>query len=245
MTWTNRFRLFGGLLAVLVIVAILTLVFNHRQTQAQSLTATVKTDSYDVGASYGGTVIKQNVKENDSVAVGDDLFTMQSPQLQQDVANKVKVKSTGAYDVNTKKGTITYKATVAGQVDQLSAKLGTTMTGGQPFARITVTGSQYVVAQYLLTPREYERIQQGANVEVLLPNNEKITGSVSNIKVSTDRGNAATELRVDSPELSDAALSTLTKDGSPVVATVRLRDDGPLAGVSDGVFTFLRQIGLQ
>ena len=245
MTWTNRLRLFGGLLAVLVLVAILTLVFNHRQTQAQSLTATVKTDSYDVGASYGGTVIKQYVKENDSVAVGEKLFTMQSPQLQSDVANDIEVKSTGAYDVNGKKGTITYKATVAGQVDVLSAKLGTTMTGGQPFARITVTGSQYVLAQYLLTPREYERVQQGASVEVLLPNNEKIAGTVSNISVATDRGNAAAELRVDSNQLSDPALSTLTKDGTPVVATVRLRDDGPLAGVSDGVFSFLRQIGLQ
>ena len=32
MTWTNRFRLFGGLLAVLALVAVLTIVFNHRQT---------------------------------------------------------------------------------------------------------------------------------------------------------------------------------------------------------------------
>lgn len=245
MTWTNRFRLFGGLLAVLVLVAVLTLVFNHRQTQAQSLTATVKTDSYDVGASYGGTVIEQNVKENDSVAEGDDLFTMQSPQLQQDIANDIEVADTGAYDVDEKKGTITYKATVAGQVDQLPATLGTTITGGQTFAKITVTGSQYVLAQYLLTPREYERIESGATVQVLLPNNESISGTVSNIKVSTDRGNAATELRVDSPELAGASLATLTKDGTPVVATVRLRDDGPLAGVSDGIFTFLRQIGLQ
>ena len=245
MTWTNRFRLFGGLLAVLVLVGVLTLVFNHRQTQAQSLTATVKTDSYDVGASYGGTVIEQNVKENDSVAEGEDLFTMQSPQLQQDIANDIEVADTGAYDVNEKKGTITYKATVAGQVDQLPAKLGTTMTGGQPFAKITVTGSQYVLAQYVLTPRDYERVEAGAAVEVLLPNNSKVAGTVSNIAVTTDRGNAATELRVDSPELTNASLATLTKDGTPVVATVRLRDDGPLAGVNDGLFTFLRQIGLQ
>ena len=245
MTWTNRFRLLGGLLGVIALVAVLTIVFNQRQTQAQSATGTISTDAYDVGAGYGGTVTKQYVKENDSVAVGEKLFTMQSPQLQSDIANDIEVKSTGAYDVNAKKGTITYKATVAGQVDSLAAKLGTTMTGGQTFAKITVTGSQYVLAQYLLTPREYERVQQGASVEVLLPNNEKISGTVSNIKVSTDRGNAATELRVDSPQLSDVALSTLTKDGTPVVATVRLRDDGPLAGVSDGVFTFLRQIGLQ
>jgi multidrug resistance efflux pump len=245
MTWTNRFRLLAGLLGILALVAVLTVIFNQRQTQAQSLTATINTDAYDVGAGYGGTVIKQLVKENDSVAVGDKLFTMQSPAMQQDVANKVKVKSTEAYDVNTKKGTITYKATVAGQVDQLGARLGTTLTGGQSFARITVTGSQFVEAQFLLTPRDYERVQTGAPVSVLLPNNQKVDGAVSTIKVATEQGNAATKIRVDSPELADASLSTLTRSGTPVVATVRLRDDGPLAGTSDALFGFFRQIGLQ
>lgn len=245
MTWTNRFRLLAGLVGVLALVAVLTIIFNQRQTQAQSLTAAVGTDAYDVGAGYGGTVLKQFVRENDSVDVGDKLFTMQSVSLQQDVANKVKVKSTEAYDVDTKRGTVTYKATVAGQVDQIGAKLGTTLAGGQSFARITVTGSQFVEAQYLLTPRDYERVEIGAPVSVLLPNNAKIDGTVSTVKVATEQGNAAAKIRVDSPELADADLSTLTKPGTPVVATVRLRDDGPLAGVSDASFAFLRQIGLQ
>jgi multidrug resistance efflux pump len=245
MTWTNRFRLLAGLLGIIALVAVLTVIFNQRQTQAQSLTGTINTDAYDVGAGYGGTVIKQFVEENDSVAVGDKLFTMQSPAMQQDVANKVKVTSTEAYDVNTQKGTITYKATVAGQVDQLGARLGTTLTGGQSFARITVTGSQFVEAQFLLTPRDYERVQTGAPVSVLLPNNQKVDGAVSTIKVATEQGNAATKIRVDSAELADASLSTLTRSGTPVVATVRLRDDGPLAGTSDALFGFFRQIGLQ
>jgi len=245
MTWTNRFRLLAGLVGVLVLVAVLTVVYNQRQTRAQSQTATISTDAYDVGAGYGGTVTKQYVRENDSVAVGDRLFTMQSPAMQADVANKVKVKDTEAYDVNAKKGTITYLATVAGQVDQLGAKLGTTLTGGQSFARITVTGSQYVDAQFLLTPRDYERVQPGAAVSVLLPDNSKVEGTVSTVKVATEQGLAATKIRVDSPALATPQLSTLARSGTPVVATVQLRDDGPLAGTSDALFGFLRQIGLQ
>jgi len=245
MTWTNRLRLLTGLLTVLAIVAVLTLVFNQRQTQAQSLSATVGTDTYEVGASYGGTVVEQYVQENDSVAVGDKLFTMNSVSMQQDVANKVKVKDTEAYDVDTVNGTVTYKATVAGQVDQIGARLGTTLTYGQSFARITVTGSQFVDAQFLLSPRDYERVQPGAEVSILLPNNQKVSGTVGTIKVATEEGNAAAKIRVESPELTDTALSTLTKTGTPVVATVRLRDDGPLAGVSNEAFIFFRQIGLQ
>ena len=56
MTWTNRIRLLAGLLGVIALVAVLTVIFNQRQTQAQSQTGTISTDAYDVGAGYGGTV---------------------------------------------------------------------------------------------------------------------------------------------------------------------------------------------
>ena len=81
MTWINRLRLFAGLLGVILVVAVLTLIFNQRQTQAASLTATVATDTYDVGAAYGGTVTKQYVKEGDVVEKGQQLFTIQSVAL--------------------------------------------------------------------------------------------------------------------------------------------------------------------
>jgi multidrug resistance efflux pump len=245
MTWINRLRLFGGLLGVLLVVAVLTLIFNQRQTQVASLTATVAADSYDVGAAYGGTVIEQYVKDGDVVTKGQKLFTIQSVAYQQDIANGLEMRSTEAYNVNPKAGTLTYKATVAGQVDDLKAKLGNAVGTGSPFAQISVVGSQYVEAKYLLSPRDYERVQGGAPVSILLPNNSKVDGTVSTIEVATDQGQALTEVRVDSESLKDADLATLTKPGTPVVSTLQLRDDGPLSGVSDGVFDFLRQIGLR
>ena len=104
--------------------------------------------------------------------------------------------------------------------------------------------SQFVDARYLLTPRDYGRVTEGARVSILLPNNRSIDGSVSSVKVTTENGQAATKIRVQSPDLVRHDLGDLTKPGTPVVATVKLRDDGPLAGVSDLAFTTLRQIGL-
>jgi hypothetical protein len=245
MTWINRLRLFAGLLGVLLVVAVLTLIFNQRQTQAASLTATVATDSYTVGAAYGGTVTKQFIKDGDVVKKGQRLFTIQSVSFQQDIANGLEMASSDAYDVDPKTGTLTYKATVAGQVDDLKAKLGNSLGTGEPFATISVVGSQFVEAKYVLSPRDYERVQQGAPVSVLLPNNSIVNGTVSTIEVATDEGQALTEVRIDSKELKDSKLATLTKQGTPVIATLQLRDDGPLAGVTDSVFDFLRQIGLR
>ena len=244
MTMVNRLRLLAGLLAVVAIVAALTLVFNQRQTRAASLTATIGADTYLVGAAYGGTVIKQYVQDGDTVETGQRLFTILSVGLQQDVANGLKIQDSAAYDVNTKKGTLTYKATVAGQVSGLEARLGNALATNQPFAKITVVDSQFVEARYLLTPRDYERVTEGARVSILLPDNRSIEGRVSSVEVATDYGQAATKIRVDSPDLARDELGDLTKPGTPVVATVELRDDGPLAGVSDLAFRTLQQIGL-
>jgi multidrug resistance efflux pump len=245
MTWINRLRLFGGLVGVLLLVAILTIIFNQRQTEATSLTATVTADQYQVGAAYGGTVTKQFVKEGDVVKKGQELFTIQSVNLQQDLANNVEIASSPAYDVDKKKATLTYKATVEGQVSDLKAKLGNSLGSGQDFAKISVTDSQYVDAQFLLSPLDYGRVTKGASVSILLPNNQTLPGTVTTIEVATDSGQARTDVRVDSPELKNPDLGNLAKPGTPVVATLQLRDDGPLAGVSDATFDFLRQIGLK
>jgi multidrug efflux pump subunit AcrA (membrane-fusion protein) len=245
MTWVNRLRLFGGLLGVLLLVAVLTLIFNQRQIKTASLTATVAADTYDVGAAYGGTVTDQFVNEGDVVAKGDKLFTIQSVPLQQDLANGLEIQSSDAYDVDTKKGTLTYKATVAGQVTALQAKLGNALGTGAPFAEISVVDSQFVEAKYLLSPRDYGRVQEGAVASILLPDNTSVEGTVSTIEVATDQGKALTEVRIDSEALTEERLGDLTKPGTPVVATLQLRDDGPLAGVSDMAFDFLRQIGLK
>jgi multidrug resistance efflux pump len=244
MTWINRLRLFGGVIGVVLIVAILTLIFNQRQTKTASLTATIASDTYDVGAAYGGTVTQQFVKEGDVVKKGDKLFTIQSVSLQQDLANGLNMQNSEAYDVDKAAGKLTYKATVAGQVEDLQAKLGNSLGTGQPFAEITVVGSQYVDAKYLLTPTDYDRVRKGAKVSILLPNNQTVSGTVSTIQVSTDQGKALTEVRVDSGTLKDPSLGNVTQTGTPVAATLELEDTGPLAGVSDLVFNFLRQIGL-
>ena len=245
MTWINRLRLFGGVVGVLLLVAVLTLIFNQRQTEATSLTATVSADQYVVGAAYGGTVTKQYVQEGAIVKKGQKLFTVQSVTLQQDLANNVDISSSDAYDVDRKTATVTYKATVQGQVSDLQAKLGNSLGASQNFAKISVTDSQYVEAQYLLSPGDYGRVEQGAPVSILLPNNQSVAGTVATVEVATDSGKARTDVRVNSPELKNAALGNLTKPGTPVVATLQLRDDGPLAGVSDAAFSFLRQIGLK
>ena len=101
MTWENRFRLFGGVVAVIALVFALTLVFNHRQNQITSYTREGGTPTPTRSApTIAGTVVRQLVQQGDTVHVGQQLFAVQSLQLKEDLANGLEVGDTPAYKVN-------------------------------------------------------------------------------------------------------------------------------------------------
>jgi multidrug resistance efflux pump len=243
MTWTNRLKMLGGLLVVLAIVAALTIVFNQRQSQVASTSASIEAKRYPVGLDYGGTVTTAEVENGDRVVVGDTLFTLQSPSLEADLAQGLFKPTTAAYTVQAD-GTIVMTATVAGTVSDLSTESGSFVQAGQVLANIDASGSLFVKAEYVLSARDYSRVEDGASVDILLPNQQVVTGTVQSIDVETADGEAESTVLVQSEGLVDGAYNGLVKRGTPVTATLLLRDDGVFAGVNDGVQDFMRKIGV-
>lgn len=243
MTWRNRFRLLAGLAAVLVLVAGLTIVFNQRQAQVASTSASIEAERYPVGIDYGGTVIDRFVDAGTRVHAGQDLFSLQSSSLQADLAEGLIKPDTVAYSVSDG-GLITLRASVDGTVSDISTERGSFVQAGQVLAMIDRAGSLFVSADYALTPRDYARVEDGATVDILLPNQRQVSGRIESIEVQTADGRAETTVRVASDQLVDGDNNGLVARGTPVTATIMLRDDGVLAGVGDGVSDFLRKIGL-
>ena len=244
MTWTQRLRLFGGIVAVLALTAVLTLVFNQRQAQALSTTGQVVSAQASVGAAYGGVVTQAEAGDGDEVKKGQTLFTVNSPDLQRDLSQGLKVTSTDAFDVDTTASTVTYKALTDGRLSDVKAQTGGFVQNGANLATITSDGSQYALADFVLSPRDYERIVKGARVSLRLPDDSTVEGAVRAVSVQTENGQAKTRVTVDSDALRDPNLAELTHPGTPVAATLSLRDDGPLAGPTDGLQAFLIKIGL-
>ncbi|QWS33371.1 HlyD family efflux transporter periplasmic adaptor subunit [Curtobacterium aetherium] len=246
MTWTNRLRLYGGILVVLVVVAACTLVFNQRRSAVTSASAAISAQEYAVGTDYGGTVTEEYVEEGDTVREGQELMQVQSLQLAQDIRKGVvgSDTTTSAYEIE-RDGLITFKAEVSGTVAKLDVKAGGYVQAGSELGTIHKAKSLFVTSEFLVSPRDYGRISDGATVDLLLPNDRSIQGTVKNVSVVTDAdGQAKTTVAVESPELSSSPSSGVTSPGTPVDATLHLRDDGRLAGVADGFRDFLRQIGL-
>jgi multidrug resistance efflux pump len=245
MTWTQRLRLFGGILAVLALTGVLTLVFNQRQAQALSITGQVVSAQASVGAAYGGVITQVDAKEGDDVTKGQPLFTVNSPDLQRDLSQDLKIASTEAFDVDASSSTVTYKAVSDGRLSQVTGQAGGFVQNGATLATITANGSQYAEADFVLAPRDYERIVKGAQVSLRLPDDSTVQGTVQAVSVQTTNGQAKTRVTVASDALKDPKLAELTHPGTPVAATLALRDDGPLAGPTDGLRAFLIKIGLK
>ena len=243
MTWASRAKLFLGLIMVVIIVGILTIVFNQRQSQSVSSTAFIDAVHYPVGIDYGGTVISSDVKNGDHVTKGETLFTLQSSSLQADLQRGLLKPNTISYSV-TEAGVITLTAAVTGTVTGVSTQAGSFVQAGQVLASIDKAGSLFVSAQYTLSPRDYSRIGTGASVDILLPNQTTVAGRVSSIDVTTVQGTAKTTIKIQSDRLIDGAYNDLVKPGTPVSASLTLRNDGIFAGVEDGATDFLRKIGL-
>lgn len=243
MTIKSRLKLLAGLVGVAVLVFFLTLVFNQRQGQVTSVAGSIVSEQYQIGSDYGGIVLERLVDEGDEVAEGDPLLTVQSPSLQADLAEGLIQPSTIAYQVD-EGGLITLAAPVDGFVSDLATERGSFVQAGQVLAKVDRTGSLSVTAEFLLTAGDYARVEAGAPVRIILPNKTIIDGSVQDIEVQLVDGQAETTVSIVSNDLAEGSHSGLARAGTPVSATVELRDDGIFAGLSDDLFNFLRTIGL-
>lgn len=138
----------------------------------------------------------------------------------------------------------TVTASASGTVADVPTGVGGYVPAGGIVAKVFEDDSLYVSADFLLTPRDFDRLQIGAPVEVRLPDRSTVTGTVDEIEVATEDGAARAFVRVASEDIAHSDPAGLMAPGTPVHATVELRDDGPLAGLRDSATDFLEKIGL-
>lgn len=244
MTWRNRLRLWGGLVMVVAVVSALTLVVNQRSRQAFSSNAQVAADRSTVGSEYGGVVVQQHAEKGDEVERGQELFTISSLDLQRDLANGLQPVSTRSYRVDAASGRVTFLAPMAGTLTDLKAEQDTFLAAGD-MATVTAGGTQFVTAQFRLTPDQYGRIRIGGAARIELPTRSRLSATVSNVSVQTSEGVAVTTVDLSVPRLESESLTSLNQPGSPVSVTLTLADSGVLAGPTDSLLDFLHRVGVR
>lgn len=71
MSWLNRLKLLSGIVVIVLIVGLLTLLFNQRQNQVASIAAHVDAPRTVVASPYGGLVTDQKRNPGDHVSAED------------------------------------------------------------------------------------------------------------------------------------------------------------------------------
>ncbi|MFV0407730.1 MAG: HlyD family efflux transporter periplasmic adaptor subunit [Propioniciclava sp.] len=245
MTWANRLKLLGGILALTVLMCGLTLLFNQRQSRVASIAAEVEAPTASVGSGFPGVVINQQVVVGQEVNRGEELFVVSSPELLREVGRGLEPQSTDAYTLDLKAGTVTYHTIIDGQVQEIRAVNGSYVYPGASLATIASDSPKTVLAEFQLEPTDYGRVEKGAVVVLNLADDRQLVGSVSDIQVVMEGDQAITAVRIECDDLTDPAYSNLTRAGSPVQAVLTLRDDGILSGPTSAMKKFLVKIGLR
>lgn len=243
MTWSNRFRVALGLILVLALVAVFTIILNRRITQVSSATASIGAAEVELGTDYAGTVVERFVEPGDEVSAGEPVVSVQSQALAHDLAIGLVRADAAPFQV-TPDGTMTFVAPEDGIVKTLDVSPGAFVQAGRVLAAIERSESLFVRAEFSLDAADYERLEPGADVTLVLPNQKEIDGSVDTIEVVTNANRAEAVIKVVSPELERGAENGLMTPGVPVTASVQLRDDGVMADVQHSAEAFLRKIGI-
>ncbi|WP_418275775.1 HlyD family efflux transporter periplasmic adaptor subunit [Isoptericola jiangsuensis] len=243
MTWSTRIKLAVGVVVILALCATLTLVLNRRLSQATSAQATIVSEEISVGTDYAGTVVESFVEEGDVVAEGDPVFTIRSLVLAHDLSIGMVSREAATYEV-TDDGEMTITAPSDGVVAELDATPGGFVQSGEVLATMQREGTTYVDAKLLLDPADFARIAKGSYVRIVLPDQSELPGEVASIAVQSTRNEAEATIKVTSASLVQQAGEGLVMPGTPVQASVALRDDGPLAGPDLAFQRFLQRIGL-
>lgn len=225
MTWPARLRLTFGLVVVIVAAAALTLHLNAAKGVVRSTSAEVTAESYEVGTSWAGMVVDQRVAVGDAVAAGDPLFVIRSAGLTRDVAAGLLDPSKASITVDPS-GNLVVTATDDGVITKIDETQGTFVVAGSPLATVDKADSLKVRADLTLSPEQLSRLEEGAPVELTLPDGTTLHGTSGAVSVRTAGQDAKVRLTVTSDQLVRGAADGLVVPGTPVAAAVRLRNGG-------------------
>ena len=243
MTWGNRIRLTFGLGLVVVVVALATYHLNQSEAVASSASAQIAAKTYDVGSPYAGLVVEQPVEVGAAVQAGDTLFVVDSAALQHDIAIGLGPSASAAAQVDAH-GHLVIRATGPGVVRELSATRGSFVQASGDLAKVEKAGTLYVLADYVLSAKEYARIPEKAPVTIVLPNQQKLAGHVERVDVTTVANKVQATITVASDQLVAGDANGLVSAGTPVTAELHLRNDGVVPAIAESVQRFLRGIRL-
>lgn len=221
-------RSLGFVVACLMAIAVAAggLVYANAQSlTVPSSSARLTTESYRLGTPYAGTIQDMRIQQGSRVTQGQELFTLQSPTLQQAMQKEGFANAAVGYRIQAG-GVMIFTAARAGVVQQVNAKIGSFVKEDAIVAQIAIASTVHLQATFSLNARDYARVPKNGEVDIAMPDGSTVRAKIYFLQAGAlADGRAPTVVLARSPriELTDYSLV-----GAPVAARLRLVDgSGP------------------
>lgn len=224
MSVLGRLRYLVSMLMVVGVVAALLLHLNIRISTATATSATVKSRSYSVGADYAGVLVEAYVDEGDTVEKGQPMFVVKSTHLARDISNGLVAPDKSPFEIRGG-SQLVVGATSAGTVVAVHLLEGAFVAENAVLARVEVQDSEYIRADFRLTPKEYALMRKANSATITLPDQTEVRATITDVSVRTSGRQAQTRIEARADDLGN---DDLFATGTPVDVQVRLRSGGLL-----------------
>ncbi|WP_084038623.1 HlyD family efflux transporter periplasmic adaptor subunit [Demequina sp. NBRC 110053] len=267
MSATTWLRVSLGTILVLVLVAGLLYLYTERISHADSEAAGISADLLPVGTEYGGLVLEQHVEVGDTVAAGDVLLTIDSSQLEDELASQVQILE-AQYEADLAVAEMEAQgpepsaspapeppvlpevtrqwqvvAAANGTVADIPIAQGGYVGSGGIVAEMFAAESLFVDATFRVDGDDLPAISEGAAAVITLPDDTTLDGSVETIRFAQDELGTVMVLEVASSELEAMDPAGAATPGTPVHATVEISPSGPLADLRRAADSAIAGIG--
>lgn len=222
MTKTSRLRFIIGLMFALLLAVTLSLYLQDSMSKVASTDAQLDSDTYTVGVGYSGIIEDQFVNVDDYIKKGDPLFTLRSPTLIEALKNKEVNAANLLYSIDDE-GKIQITASADGQVREVIYKAGAFVPANSEIAVINSENSLFVSAIYKLSGPDYAKVTKETTVDIKLPDNRLISGTVRDFKLETKDDETLTTVtaRLEQSDIDSINFSP----GTPVETVLHLNGD--------------------
>ena len=220
MSPKSKLAFLSGLVMLGVVIAGLLLYLDYSNSRVSAKEASIKAESYSVGIDYSGLISKQFVEEGDRVVAGQELFYIQSNVLKQSMQELGLKREDLLYPLNDK-GEIILKASKNGVVSNIEFNQGSFVPANKEIAQIMSSDVIFADATFRIPERDFARIKKGTQLQIDLPNGQVSSGTVTNIKVQSQKESEVTA--VVQTKLKNLDVSGfISASGTPVQAKLIL-----------------------
>jgi hypothetical protein len=222
MTKSSLKSLLEGLLLLTLLGGASIVYLDSAFASSKSTSAKLHVQTYEVGTSYSGVVVKQLVAPGDTIRAGQPLFAFKSDELTAAIAEGKITANSLTYLLDTT-GAMIISSSRSGQIAQINYPQGSFVPAAHSLAVITDATDLTINANFNLPVGANNRLSIDTPLTVTLPTGRRVNARITQLSIESRQGRRSVAIQARLSAHSDGQFTL--DSSSPVQAALVLKSD--------------------